>query len=106
LQLALVNPSLTAEDIKASQGTVAQQRAQLQALRQQREALAAARDAATTALRQAEAVLRDAHYERLQQRQKLLEQQAMQVRQMPDWLGLKLLSVLDTAAAGKLMVEC
>lgn len=81
VQLGLVNPALTHDQIRGSQGTVAEQRAQLQGLRQQRDALAAARDAAAGGLRQAEAVLRDAHYEQLQQRQRLLEQQAMQVWQ-------------------------
>jgi hypothetical protein len=39
------------------------------------------RGAAAADLRKAEAVLRDAHFARLQQRQQLLEQQAMQVRE-------------------------
>jgi hypothetical protein len=78
LQLGLADPSLDAQKIKASQAAVTAKWEQLQGLRQHRERLAATRDAAAVNLRKAEAVLRDAHYERLQQRQKLLEQQAMQ----------------------------
>jgi hypothetical protein len=79
VQLGLAGPTLTAQQIKASQATVTKKREQLQGLRQQRERLAATRDAAAVDLRKAEAVLREAHFGRLQQRQKLLEQQAMQV---------------------------
>lgn len=79
VQLGLVNPALTSQQIKANQATVTEKRTQLQGLRQQRDVLAKSRDAAAAELRKAEAVLRDAHYSRLQQRQQLLEQQAMQV---------------------------
>jgi hypothetical protein len=79
--LELVNPSLTSQQIKASQATVADKRVQLQSLREQRLVLDGSRGAAAADLRKAEAVLRDAHFARLQQRQQLLEQQAMQVRE-------------------------
>lgn len=77
-QLALADPGLSSEDIKARRDIVAGKHTQLQGLREQHAGVDKARCAAAAALHRAEATLRDAHHARLQQRQQLLEQQAMQ----------------------------
>lgn len=80
LQLGLDDPTLSNQQIKERQATVAEKRRHLQDLRQQHLTLEQSRGAAAAELRKAETVLRDAHHARLQQRQQLLEQQAVQVR--------------------------
>lgn len=77
--MGFANPSLSSQHIKAQKLAVAEQRTRLQDLRQQRSALNESRVAAAEDVRRAEAVLRDAHHARLQQRQQLLEQQAVKV---------------------------
>ena len=85
-QLGFANPSLSSQHIKAQKLAVAEQRTHLQDLRQQRSALHESRIAAAEDVRRAEAVLRDAHHARLQQRQQLLEQQAVKVCELVELL--------------------
>lgn len=79
-QLSLVAPQLSSRRVLDMQAVAANQRQQLQDLRQQRGRLEAARADAAVQLREADAQLRAAHEARLLQRQQLLQQAGLQVR--------------------------
>lgn len=79
LQLKLATPDITADQVSAIRFAAAAKLADLKQLRQQRSDIEVQRGEAADGMRAAEAALREAHQQRLLQRQRLLEQQALQV---------------------------
>lgn len=80
MQLSLASPALDAKQLHEAQASAASTRQVLQGARQQRQEQVQVRGAAAARLRAADAQLRTAHQARVQQRQQLLQAQAVQVR--------------------------
>lgn len=87
LQLKLATPDITSVQLAEIRSQAATKVSELQKLRQLREVTEAERGVASARVRAAEAALRDAHQQRLQQRQWVLEQQAMQVTRRHAWFA-------------------
>lgn len=79
MQLKLAGPEHTEDSIKSLRSAVDEKAGELRQLNEEREAIEVKRAEAAARTRAAESALREAHQQKLVQRQRLLEQQALQV---------------------------
>eukprot|EP00775_Hariotina_reticulata_P005684 gene5684-5922_t len=100
LLLKLAAPDLSVEQVQGIRQAAAGKLSELKGLRKQRQELEASRTAASIAVKQTEVALREAQQARLQQRQSLLEQQALQVSDMANAAALAQLEAAEAAEAG------